>query len=370
MEEISDPPLAADINIQTCAWMPVDVNRIKGSVFVACASAEVFRAAVLLWCSSWHQIPASSLPTNDNLLATLAGFGRDVESWLKVKEQALYGFKLCTSDGLMYHPLIAEKAIAAYSESKETHERARAAGIKSGESRRKKRDESQNQFDFDTSNGGSNGGSNENDALLNQSKGKEGKGNEENPIEEKKKTKHALCSAVDFRIFFQRFWLRYPHKIAKPKAKASLLKALNAGITIDKIMAGLEKYIKTKPLERPWCNPGTWLNQERWEDEPAAGGNGKPADNGTEKPSYDFPIHGERVIDSMCPTPFMKTTHLGKVFILYDTDPWHAWLAFYHDEAKRTGAPAPIFDALFFAGNGKKGWSFPGRWPPGHQKAK
>jgi hypothetical protein len=31
----------------------------------------------------------------------------------------------------------------------------------------------------------------------------------------------------------------------------------------------MREYVRTKPPDRPWCNPGTWLNQGRWLDEPA-----------------------------------------------------------------------------------------------------
>ncbi len=32
-------------------------------------------------------------------------------------------------------------------------------------------------------------------------------------------------------------------------------------------MATLERYKRCKPVDRPWCNPATWLNQKRWLDE-------------------------------------------------------------------------------------------------------
>jgi hypothetical protein len=35
------------------------------------------------------------------------------------------------------------------------------------------------------------------------------------------------------------------------------------------LLAGVRRYIATKPEDHPWCNPATWLNQGRWEDEPA-----------------------------------------------------------------------------------------------------
>ncbi len=34
-------------------------------------------------------------------------------------------------------------------------------------------------------------------------------------------------------------------------------------------MAGLDRYIRTKPADRAWLNPETFINQERWTDQPA-----------------------------------------------------------------------------------------------------
>lgn len=66
---------------------------------------------------------------------------------------------------------------------------------------------------------------------------------------------------------FDEFWSIYPHKIGKPKAREAFLKARKrAGF--DVIMAGLRAYV-AKTDDRPWCNPATWLNQDRWEDIPA-----------------------------------------------------------------------------------------------------
>jgi hypothetical protein len=36
------------------------------------------------------------------------------------------------------------------------------------------------------------------------------------------------------------------------------------------MLAGLKSYIDTKPADRPWLNPATWLNGCRWDDKPAA----------------------------------------------------------------------------------------------------
>jgi len=36
------------------------------------------------------------------------------------------------------------------------------------------------------------------------------------------------------------------------------------------LLAGLDAYIKNKPIDRDWLNPATFINQERWKDQPAA----------------------------------------------------------------------------------------------------
>lgn len=66
---------------------------------------------------------------------------------------------------------------------------------------------------------------------------------------------------------FNAFWAVYPHKVAKPAASKAFDKALKRA-TLSEIMAGLEAYV-AKTDDRPWCNPSTWLNQDRWGDQPA-----------------------------------------------------------------------------------------------------
>lgn len=100
-------------------YMELDVRQLRDSKFAAAVEAEAFRAGVLLWAASWHQVPAASLPDDDIELAGLAGFGRVVKEWLKVREQALYGFVKC-ADGRFYHAVIAVKAASAF-EAKQRH---------------------------------------------------------------------------------------------------------------------------------------------------------------------------------------------------------------------------------------------------------
>lgn len=99
--------------------MPLDVRRLRDSDLAARESPEACWAAVLLWSASWHQVPAASLPDDDMVLANLAGYGRVVKEWRKVRQGALRGWIKC-SDGRLYHPVVAEKALEAW-ESKFKH---------------------------------------------------------------------------------------------------------------------------------------------------------------------------------------------------------------------------------------------------------
>jgi hypothetical protein len=110
---VNAPLTPPDSDLRDFAFMPLDVVRLRDADITAMSSGDEFRCAVLLWCASWHQIPAASLPDNDVVLANLAGFGRVVREWKKVREGALRGWIKC-SDGLMYHPVVAEKACEAW----------------------------------------------------------------------------------------------------------------------------------------------------------------------------------------------------------------------------------------------------------------
>ena len=109
---MAEPLVPAHADLRDFHFMPLDVARLINSDLAAIATGEEFKAAVLLWCKCWHQVPASSLPNDERMLAHLAGYGRDLRGWKRVKDVALRGFILC-ADGRLYHPVIAEKVIEA-----------------------------------------------------------------------------------------------------------------------------------------------------------------------------------------------------------------------------------------------------------------
>lgn len=67
---------------------------------------------------------------------------------------------------------------------------------------------------------------------------------------------------------FDEFWSLYPNKVGKRDAEKAFVKALKRA-SLTAILTGLRRYV-AKTDDRPWCNPATWLNQDRWADEPAA----------------------------------------------------------------------------------------------------
>ncbi len=111
--ELPDTLTPAECDLRDFPFMQVDVARLRDSDLAALETPEACWAAMLLWCASWHQVPAASLPDDDRVLARIAGYGRCVQVWKKFKKGALRGFVKC-SDGRLYHPVVAEKANAAW----------------------------------------------------------------------------------------------------------------------------------------------------------------------------------------------------------------------------------------------------------------
>ena len=110
---LPEPFTPEDCDLRGFPFMPLHVQRLRDSELAGTASPEACWAAVLLWCASWHQVPAASVPNNPRLLASLAGYGRDVAAWEAVAAQALHGFVLCSDDRL-YHPVVAQEARSAW----------------------------------------------------------------------------------------------------------------------------------------------------------------------------------------------------------------------------------------------------------------
>jgi hypothetical protein len=68
----------------------------------------------------------------------------------------------------------------------------------------------------------------------------------------------------DFAIWYA----AYPHKVGRAAAEKAFKMAIRK-TDLQTLLDGVEAYRRAKPADRAWCNPSTWLNQERWNDRPA-----------------------------------------------------------------------------------------------------
>lgn len=110
MNDLPPPLTPADCDLRGFQFMPMDTIRLLDSDLFALSTGDEFKAALALWCKSWSQVPAGSLPSDDRILAHLSGAST---SWRKLKDMALRNWIAC-SDGRLYHPVVAEKAIEAW----------------------------------------------------------------------------------------------------------------------------------------------------------------------------------------------------------------------------------------------------------------
>jgi uncharacterized protein YdaU (DUF1376 family) len=72
---------------------------------------------------------------------------------------------------------------------------------------------------------------------------------------------------ASFAAEFDQWWEAYPHKVGKGAARTAFQKARRSGADPQHLLHAIQTYVRNKPADRPWCNPATWLNQERWNDE-------------------------------------------------------------------------------------------------------
>lgn len=122
--QLPDPPISSHVDLRRYPTIPVDVQRLRDSDFVALASADEFRAGLLLISAAWHQVPAGSLPVDDRLLCALAKI--ELKTWMKVKQGALRGF-VKHSDGRLYHPVLTETVLKSWATMQAHKQRTAAA---------------------------------------------------------------------------------------------------------------------------------------------------------------------------------------------------------------------------------------------------
>ncbi|RYG80760.1 MAG: DUF1376 domain-containing protein, partial [Alphaproteobacteria bacterium] len=115
VDNMSLPPpmIPANCDLRSLPSMLLERDRLFNSDLWNLATGDEFKAALALWLRSMDQVPAGSLPTDERLLARLAGCA--LGDWRTLSEMALHGWVKC-SDGRLYHSVVAEKVLIAWVE--------------------------------------------------------------------------------------------------------------------------------------------------------------------------------------------------------------------------------------------------------------
>lgn len=123
------PPLVPpEVDLTGFPFMPLEVARLRRSKswLAAKRNPAVGFYMINLWTSSWHEVPAASLEDDDDVLADRAMC--EPRQWSKVRAAVLAGWVKC-SDGRLYHPVVAEKAIAAWQAKQGQRQKTEAARL-------------------------------------------------------------------------------------------------------------------------------------------------------------------------------------------------------------------------------------------------
>lgn len=356
------------------AMLPLGIGN---SEWAMTATGEEFRAGIVLWAASFHEKPAGSLPAEDRLLARLAGFGRDLAGFMAVRGKAVEGWVEC-ADGRLYRRSVAIEALAFWIQRLV---KRKAAAI--GNASRWEKDEAPDMAEFDRRifaagdalaqlepthplvqrirahrakavREGAAGtidcgeGADASAIAIRIPKVSEAKRSQESSLSRSESATRATpTGGVGDKSTaapptppvppdpwpagaFEKFWEAFPEKVGIGAARKAFERAMKRRpVSFEALMAALERYKRSKPPDRPWCHPATWLNQERWADGPGGGPGG-----GETRPARPN----------------------GQVFVAVDSPQWRAWQAEARRAGKR-GYPPLTLDR-------GQGWMFPSEWPP------
>jgi hypothetical protein len=87
--------------------------------------------------------------------------------------------------------------------------------------------------------------------------------------ENKKKEVKKKEERKTYSVSFSKFWELYPKKVGKGAANRSWKAAVKKA-DAKHILTAAANFSKSSKARGKFCpNPATWLNQERWEDDPA-----------------------------------------------------------------------------------------------------
>lgn len=105
--QLPEPLVLPGTDLTDYPYMPLYLERLRRSKawLRAKRRPELGFYMLNLWAWSWHEIPASSVEDDDDVLADAAMC--DPALWDEVRDEVMRGWVKC-SDGRLYHPIVAE----------------------------------------------------------------------------------------------------------------------------------------------------------------------------------------------------------------------------------------------------------------------
>ena len=115
--DLQTPLVPAEVDLRDLDGFMLNVERLLASELWALTRTmpDAFRGAAALWSRSWKQVPAASLPNDENVLAAFAEM--PLARFRRQRELVMRGFVLC-SDGRFYHHVLAADALKAWEHKK------------------------------------------------------------------------------------------------------------------------------------------------------------------------------------------------------------------------------------------------------------
>lgn len=330
---IERPEPLTSLDMRHVPAMLLDVSRFRDSD-LAGEDPAIIGLNLMLWACSWHQIPCSSIPNDDRVLARYAGYGRDVDGWLAVRDRVLsHGWVLC-SDNRLYHRVVAEKAIETAETGKVRSKKAKHAAA-------------QRWAKHPTSNAPSNApsisvASNGHDSssaqpVLGDAKVKESKVN-------KKEHCRVKSDPTAAEEDFEKFWKAYPRSPNMSKKEARTAWEKLTGADKDAVLATAPKYHKWFTDEQRKRPDATALHAVRFITQRRFEGFLEPPDPAkVDQPAMK---HGDVA-------PASAGRLAGYIWLKSETEDWDNWREYQRKNGLKT-SPTDRFG----------GWLFPTRSPP------
>lgn len=261
------------VDVRCLPYMPLHIERLRRSkAWLRCKRRPELAFYIMnLWMRAWHEVPAGSIEADDDVLADAAMCSPD--EWERIRSDVLQGWE--EREGRWHHHVVTELAAEGMQKVEASRRRTEAARQARQQNRVTSAASSVTEEvtidvadDVAETKEKKKGREEVSDADASDALGRR-KVSDTASIPPPGGMDHEPLSGFDQRGF-QQFWDRYPHRVGKQDAlKAFLVIGKRGAVTLDVMLAALERYIRTKPPDRAWCNPATWLRQGRWDDEPS-----------------------------------------------------------------------------------------------------